>query len=107
MPESKPNLGLDTGPKAPTGPTLFLQRQPYRRRRLIDAARVLPVFGSFLLLVPALLIPQDVAGSTSSMWLFLFGVWIVMILSGSMIVRYMVDADDRDIKGSEDQEAQD
>jgi len=30
-----------------------------------------------------------------------------MILSGSMIVRYMVDADDRDRKGSEDQEAQD
>ena len=41
------------------------------------------------------------------MWLFLFGIWIVMILSGAMIVRYMVDVDDRGGKGSEDQEAQD
>ncbi len=107
MPESEPNLDLKKGSDALTGPTLFLQRQPYRRRRLIDAARVLPVFGSFLLLVPAVLIPWDVAGSTSSMWLFLFGVWIAMILSGAMIVRYLVDVDDRNRKGGDDPEAAD
>ena len=36
------------------GLPLFLQRRPYRRRRKIDAARLLPVFGAFLLLLPML-----------------------------------------------------
>ncbi len=37
-------------PKRP----LFLARAPYRRRRLRDAARLLPVVGGFLLLLPLL-----------------------------------------------------
>ncbi len=40
------------------GTPLFLQRLPYRRRRRIDAARLLPVFGLFLLLLPMLWSPE-------------------------------------------------
>lgn len=33
---------------------MFLARRAYRRRRVIDAARLLPVFAGFLVLVPLL-----------------------------------------------------
>ncbi|RYI31998.1 MAG: hypothetical protein EON48_04755 [Acetobacteraceae bacterium] len=61
-------------PKRP----LFLARAPYRRRRLRDAARLLPVLGVFLLLLPLLwnagessLEPEDV--------IYFFVVWLVLI----------------------------
>lgn len=70
-------------------PTLFLQREPYRRRRLIDAARVLPVFGAFLLLVPSVLVARGTPGTTSAMMLFVFGAWIALIVGGGLIARYL------------------
>ena len=73
--------------------TLFLQRQPYRRRRLIDAARILPVFGAFMFFVPSILIARGTTGTTSAMWLFLFGTWIALIVSGALIVRVLRDVD--------------
>ncbi|GAB1363942.1 hypothetical protein MASR1M32_31780 [Rhodobacter sp.] len=42
--------------KRPRRP-LFLARIPYRRRRLRDAARLLPVFGTFLFILPVLWSP--------------------------------------------------
>ena len=62
------------------GLPLFLQRRPYRRRRKIDAARLLPVFGAFLLLLPMLWDP--VAGGGRGIvhdGLYLFLVWAGLI----------------------------
>ncbi len=73
--------------------TLFLQRQPYRRRRLIDAARVLPVFGAFLFFVPSALIARGTSGTTSAMGLFLFGTWIALIVAGALIARVLREPD--------------
>lgn len=62
------------------GLPLFLQRRPYRRRRKIDAARLLPVFGAFLLLLPMLWAPAGDGGrGTVGDGLYLFVVWAGLI----------------------------
>lgn len=43
---------IDTGRVVP--PPVFLERQSYRRRRLMDAARLLPVFGALVFAIPLL-----------------------------------------------------
>lgn len=47
-----------------TPPQVFLERQTYRRRRLMDAARLLPALGALLMMVP-LLWPQSGSQSGS------------------------------------------
>ncbi|MGC8204016.1 DUF308 domain-containing protein [Aliiroseovarius sp. PTFE2010] len=61
-----------TPPKSP----LFLQRRSYRRRRLADAARLVPVIGAALWLVP--LLWHDGARSSTAL-LYVFGVWALLI----------------------------
>jgi hypothetical protein len=67
-------------PKRP----LFLARAPYRRRRLRDAARLLPVFGVALLILP-LLWAGDVGDRldrrlTSGEVIYFFMIWSLMIV---------------------------
>lgn len=62
-------------PKRP----LFLARAPYRRRRLRDAARLLPVLGAFLLLLPLLWTPDSRMSLRSSDVIYFFSVWLVLI----------------------------
>jgi hypothetical protein len=77
---------------------LFLERRSYRQRRLMDAARLLPLLGVLLWLVP-LLWPQGGsqsapakvdAVSTSSAILYIFGVWIVLALA-ALFLSLMLD----------------
>ncbi len=66
-------------------PPIFLERSSYRRRRLIDAARILPVLGLFLWLVP-LLWPQGADGFPASRaLLYLFGVWLALVLLAALV----------------------
>ncbi len=74
-------------------PPVFLQPEPYRRRRLIDAARLLPVFGSFLILVPCLLLPRGLNGTTGALMLYLFLVWMLLIIFAALITRYIHKAE--------------
>lgn len=63
------------------GPPLFLAKSGYRRRRLHDAARLVPVFGIFLIFLPILWGPADTAArDTARDGLYLFGVWAGLIL---------------------------
>jgi hypothetical protein len=62
-------------PKRP----LFLARAPYRRRRLRDAARLLPVLGMFLLLLPLLWAPEARMALSSGDVIYFFAVWLVLI----------------------------
>jgi hypothetical protein len=62
-------------PKRP----LFLARAPYRRRRLRDAARLLPVVGGFLLLLPLLWTPDSRMALRSGDVIYFFSVWLVLI----------------------------
>ncbi|MEM9394416.1 MAG: hypothetical protein AAGA38_11195 [Pseudomonadota bacterium] len=74
-------------------PPIFLQPEPYRRRRLIDAARLLPVFGTFLIIVPCLLLPKGLDGTTGSLMLYLFLVWTLLIIFAALMTRYIRSAE--------------
>jgi len=67
-------------------PPIFLERRTYRRRRIIDAIRVLPLFGTALFMLP-LLWPtaqgEEATGipavSMSDILVYVFGAWAVLI----------------------------
>jgi hypothetical protein len=62
-------------PKRP----LFLARVPYRRRRLRDAARLLPILGLFLLFLPLLWTPDARVALTAGDVVYFFAVWLILI----------------------------
>jgi hypothetical protein len=70
-------------PKSP----LFLARASYRRRRLRDAARLLPIIGVFLLLLPVLWTPDGRINLTAIDIIYFFGVWLVLILVAAAFAR--------------------
>ena len=57
--------------------SLFFESAIYRRNRLIDAARLMPLLAVVLFVFPALLAFEGVA--TSSRWIFFFVVWTLLI----------------------------
>ncbi|EPX85620.1 hypothetical protein [Salipiger mucosus] len=71
---------------APRKPSVFLERQSYRRRRIIDAARVLPLLGLLLWLIPLLWTDEGVAGVRSSTAIvYLFSVWLVLVVLSCVV----------------------
>lgn len=65
---------------------MFLGRIPYRRRRLRDAARLLPLFGLFFLLLPLIWAPPGSDGRRfSGDLVYLFGLWVGMIALAAAI----------------------
>ncbi|MCK0172213.1 hypothetical protein [Aliiroseovarius sp. S1123] len=64
---------------------LFLARQSYRRRRIEDAARLLPLLGVVLFLLP--LMVGGVIGSVRVA--FVFSSWFFLILSAMTLARYL------------------
>ena len=61
---------------------LFLARQSYRRRRLGDAARLLPLLGFVLLCLPVLWANE---ARTASGLVYLFVLWGLLILAVALI----------------------
>ncbi|MFC2968735.1 hypothetical protein [Acidimangrovimonas pyrenivorans] len=74
--------------EAPRQP-LFLARQSYRRRRLMDAARLLPILGACLFLLPILWAPQpgEAPRSTAHDGIYLFIAWAGLILAAVPMAR--------------------
>lgn len=62
---------------------LFLARRSYRRRRLEDAARLIPILGVFLFLLP-LLAPS---AHTAHQGLYLFFGWMILIALSAFVSR--------------------
>ena len=65
---------------------LFLGRIPYRRRRLRDAARLLPLAGIFLLILPILWTPQGGGQrllSSDVIWFFL--AWAALVIAAAAL----------------------
>lgn len=61
----------------------FVDRRTYRRRRLMDLSRMLPVLGGLLLAVP-LMWPQRAESPDpmpmSTVLIYVFSVWLLLIL---------------------------
>lgn len=71
-----------------SSPSVFLERQSYRRSRLADAARLLPIIGAAVLVVPLLWPSADSAqvlsGEAQAVPMseaisYIFGAWAVLI----------------------------
>ncbi|MDE3027743.1 MAG: hypothetical protein KGH84_05040 [Paracoccaceae bacterium] len=72
----------------PRGRALFLERRGYRLRRMMDAARLLPVLGVFLFMLPILWGPLATAArSTAVDGVYLFLVWPALIFLAYLISR--------------------
>lgn len=67
-------------------PSIFLERETYRRRRIMDAARLLPILGLALFAIPLLWPTSDDVAPTgdpvpmSVAVLYIFGVWAFLIV---------------------------
>jgi hypothetical protein len=69
-------------------PPLFYERDAYRRRRLMDAARVLPFVGVVLVLLPLLWSPQSTpAPDTARGGVYLFAIWGALIVGTFILAR--------------------
>lgn len=62
---------------------IFLERAAYRRRRLQDAARLLPVVALIALLVPVWVMPGALSGAGGMVLLFVF--WLVVIICSGLL----------------------
>lgn len=81
---------------------VFLPPEGYRQRRLRDAARLLPVLGAALLLVPLLWTPSDSPEgvSNSGALIYVFLVWAALILGARALSR-LLSLDDGEDGGEE------
>ncbi|OCX64520.1 hypothetical protein BFP70_10795 [Thioclava sp. SK-1] len=65
---------------------LFLARRAYRRRRMMDAVRLLPILGAVLILIPGYWHVGDTTGaqadtvSVAAGGLYLFAVWLGLVV---------------------------
>ncbi|MEP3345300.1 MAG: hypothetical protein ABJN34_10660 [Litoreibacter sp.] len=77
--------------------SLFLERRVYQHRRLSDAAKLLPIVGLFLFVMPALLLGTPNAGNqsgtTALRLVYFFFVWICLIGTCATIARGLAGAD--------------
>ncbi|WP_333829675.1 hypothetical protein [Pararhodobacter sp.] len=70
---------------APRG-TVFLERDSYRRRRIMDGARILPVAGFVLILLPVLWSFGNGANIAAEA-VYLFVLWCVLIGAAAILAR--------------------
>ncbi|MEM1341743.1 MAG: hypothetical protein AAGF68_05450 [Pseudomonadota bacterium] len=63
----------------------FLVRRTYRRHRLQDAARLLPVFGALLIFGPVAILSSDasVSGASAAWLVYFIGVWLLLIVTAA------------------------
>ncbi len=68
----------------------YLERRTYRRRRMIDAVRLLPILGILLFLVPLLWSTdnQDPA-ATARGFVYIFAIWAGLIVLAAGLTRLL------------------
>lgn len=70
-------------------PPLFLARQGYRRRRLEDMARLLPLAGLALFLIPVL---DARDGLGAALLIYVFAAWFGLIAASAWLARRLCAA---------------
>jgi hypothetical protein len=81
---------------------VFVERKTYRRRRMADAARLLPIFGALLFCMPLLWSVGDPPKTTLTMF-YLFLVWFTLFIASALISRQLSDQDRGSQPGAEDE----
>ena len=69
---------------------VFLERQAYKRRRMRDLARAVPIIGAVLLSIPLLWTrgaPGSEGATTSQALVYVFAVWVFLIGLAALISR--------------------
>lgn len=64
---------------------LFLERAAYRRRRLRDAARVLPVLAMLACVLPVMWTARGMSFAGGAIWFF--AVWLIVIIASGLLHR--------------------
>jgi|AACY02.3.fsa_nt_gi hypothetical protein len=80
-----------------TSKSVFLDRRSFRRRRLRDAARMLPIVSLILLLLPLLTSGAEGA-RTSGVLVYLFGLWAVLVLIAAGLSHAVVAPEDAAVR---------
>lgn len=75
-------------------PPLFLARAVYRIRRLRDAARLLPVVGLFLMLLPLLWGGDRGSDRGGGAVVFVFVVWALLIAGAALLAPALEQPDE-------------
>ncbi|KAA0920273.1 hypothetical protein FLO80_03925 [Aquicoccus porphyridii] len=65
--------------------SVFLERSTYRRRRLVDAMRLLPLLGVGLWAVPLLWNARARETPMSHAVLYVFGVWLLLVVAAGIM----------------------
>ena len=74
-------------------PSVFLERRSYRRRRMMDALRLLPILGGMLFMLPLFWPNADGTGADavpmSTAVIYVFVVWMLLILGSFALWRVL------------------
>lgn len=65
---------------------IFLERSNYRQRRLQDAARLLPVVGIIVVLIPLLWSDHENQGTSFGL-IYIFGAWALLVIGAGYLSR--------------------
>jgi hypothetical protein len=79
---------------------LFLERASFHRRRLGDAARVLPVLAMLAMLVPVWWVPRSLSYAGGAVWIFTL--WAVLIIAVRILHRALLRAEAATLRAAED-----
>ncbi len=80
---------MSAAPKPGPGP-VFVERRAYRRRRLVDAARLLPILGVALVCLPLLWTGErEQPMSTTYAMIYFFGLWLALVIGAALLSRYL------------------
>ncbi len=85
-------------------PALFVQQRTYRRRRMADAARMLPVLGGILFMIPLLWLGSG-GMSTANVMIYLFVVWVALACVAGLLSRRLGPEEDQPDDKLPDEEA--
>ena len=85
---------MNDAPKPNRGrPTQYLEQSVYRRRRVMDAIKLLPILGGCLFLMPALIV-GDEGGATATRLVYFFFAWFALIGLCAVLVRALSRSDE-------------
>ncbi|MFK7877007.1 MAG: hypothetical protein AB8B71_14690 [Paracoccaceae bacterium] len=68
-------------------PGVFLERTSYRRRRLVDGLKVLPLLGAWMFMMPLLWSVDNTTMSGALVYIFI--VWATLILSAAVLLVWL------------------